>query len=133
MKSLKILATAVTALFVLIGSVSAQNFKAVRFVDDKNFVVKYEGVEENYLIFKVEFKAVSNNGLLRINDKVEGELYSQNWVSRAPYQIFKIEKKDGQQIVFNFSTGGKEYQKSFTANTKVVEDVTVKEDALVTL
>ena len=71
------------------------------------------------------------NSILKISDKAEGELYTQNWKVKSPYQVFKIEKKDGQQLIFNLQTGSKQITKIFSTTTKMIENTIVEENGLV--
>ena len=130
MKKLKVIA-AVVSMFLVTTSTQAQTSIASKYED--NFSVKFTGVEDNYLCFLVEIKGINNNSLLKISDKTEGELYTQNWKVKAPFQIFKIEKKDGQQLIFNLQTGNKEISKTFSATTRMVENTIVEENGLVIL
>ena len=130
MKSLKVL-VAIVSLFFIATTLKAQAV-AVAKVED-NFSVKFTGVQDNYLCFQVEILSNDNNSILKISDKTEGELYTQNWKAKSPYQFFKIERKDGQQIIFNFKSGLKEMTKTFSATTRMVEDTIVEENGLVIL
>ena len=76
---------------------------------------------------------MENNSILKISDKSEGELYSQNWKPKSPFQFFRIEKKDGQQLIFNFKSGIREVTKIFSATTRTVENTVVEENGLVIL
>ena len=64
---------------------------------------------------------------------MEGELYAENWNTKSTLQKFKIERKDGQVLIFNLSTGKKEYSKTYRFSTNLTENAVVKEDDLVTL
>lgn len=130
MKSLKVLVAAVT-LFFISTTLKAQAVSVVK--QEDNFSVKFIGIQDNYLCFQVEITSTDNNSILKISDKTEGELYTQNWKPKSPYQFFKIEKKDGQQIVFNLRTGNKEITKTFSTTTRTVEDTIVEENGLVIL
>jgi hypothetical protein len=130
MKNLKVLVS-IISLFLITTTVKAQTVNAVKKEDD--FSVKFTGVQDNYLCFQVEIKSTDNKSILKISDKSEGELYSQNWRVKSPFQIFKIEKKDGQQIIFNLQTGNKEIVKTFSATTRIIENTTVEENGLVIL
>ncbi len=130
MKNLKVLASMIS-LFLITTNLKAQAIAAVKY--DDNFSVKFTGVQDNYLCFQVEIKGTNNSGTLKISDKSEGELYTQNWKVKSPFQFFKIEKKDGQQLIFNLHVGNKEIIKTFTASTKIIEDTIVEENGLVIL
>ena len=120
------------AVFLMAGSASAQSFKASKAQDD--FSVKYTGTDANYLLFEVAILGASaNNGVLKISDKAEGELYTQNWKIKSGTQIFKIEKQDGQQLIFNLQVGDKQFTKTFSTTTRLVEKTTVEENGFVVL
>ncbi|MCY7290797.1 MAG: hypothetical protein LH615_01310 [Ferruginibacter sp.] len=132
MKNFKTLGTALVAVFLMAGSASAQLLKAAKTQD--NFSVKYTGTEANYLLFEVAIlEAGEGNSILKISDRAEGELYTQNWKPKTTTQIFKIEKQDGQQLIFNLQVGDKEYTKTFSATTRMIEKTTVQENGFVIL
>ncbi len=132
MKALKSI-TAILIASTLIGNTSmAQTNTALK--NNDHFSVKYTGVEGDYICFLLEIKGINaTDKTLKINDKVEGELYVENWSSKSTLQKFKIERKDGQVLIFNLSVGNKEYSKTYSFNTNLAENVVVKEDDLVTL
>ena len=119
----------IICLFLITTTLNAQISSAVKKED--NFSVKFTGIQDNYLCFQVEIKDTYKNSILKISDKTEGELYTQNWKVKSPYQVFKIEKKDGQQLIFNLQTGSKEITKIFSATTKMIENTIVEENGLV--
>lgn len=132
MKNFKMFGTAFIALFLMVGTTAAQSFKATKAED--NFSVKYTGTEANYLCFLVEiFGGNENNIVLKISDKAVGELYTQNWKTKSTAQVFKIEKQDGQRLIFNLQLGEKEYTKTFSATTRLIEKTTVQENGFVVL
>jgi hypothetical protein len=131
MKNLKNITTAILAVVLFSTAVSAQSLKAVK--SEEPFTVKYIGNEEDYLYFQVEINSANSFSLLKINDKAEGELYSQSWKANTKTQTFKIEKKDGQQLNFKLLTGNKVYNKSFSATTSLVEKTIVNENDVVVL
>ena len=130
MKNLKV-SLAIICLFLITTTLNAQISSTVK--NEDNFSVKFTGIQDNYLCFQVEIKDMYKNSVLKISDKTEGELYTQNWKVKSPYQIFKIEKKDGQQLIFNLQTGSKEITKIFSAKTKMIENTIVEENGLVVL
>ena len=130
MKNVKVL-VAIVGLFLISTNLKAQANNGVSKAD--NFSVKFTGVQDDYLCFQVEINNIENNSVLKITDKTEGELYTQNWKIKSPFQVFKIEKKDGQQLVFNLKTGNKEISKTFSATTRMVENTIVEENELVVL
>ena len=130
MKTLKV-SLSIICLFLFSTAINAQMSSTVKKED--NFSVKYTCTQENYLCFQVEIKEINNNSIFKISDKTEGELYSQNWKAKSPYQVFKIEKKDGQQLIFNLQTGSKEITKIFSATTRMIESTVVEENGLVVL
>lgn len=132
MKNLKVVLTVMVVIFLLGGEVKAQSFEAAKMED--NFSVKFTGTEDNYLCFQVEVKGLNENvSILKISDKQEGELYAQNWRVKTPFQIFKIEKKDGQQLIFNLQAGSKEFIKTFSTTTRLIENTIVEENGFVVL
>jgi hypothetical protein len=134
MKNLKNITTAIIAVVLFVSAASAQTTVAKTVKATEPFTVKYIGNEEDYLYFQVEINTGNSNySLLKINDKAEGELYSQSWKSNAKFQTFKIEKKDGQQLDFKLLSGNKVYSKTFSATTTLVEKTVVNVNDVVVL
>ena len=96
--------------------------------------VKYIGTDAGYLLFQVDVNTNNSNfSLFKINDKVEGELFSQTWKTNNRTQTFKIEKKDYQELSFTLLAGKKAYTKAFATNTSTIETTTVSETEQVKL
>ncbi|MGC4103849.1 hypothetical protein [Ferruginibacter sp.] len=133
MKNLKNIATALVAVVLFATTASAQTAaKTVKATEP--FTVKYIGSEDDYLYFQVEITNPSSDfSMLKINDKSEGELYSQSWKASLKQQTFRIEKKDGQELNFKLLSGNKVYSKSFSATTSLIEKTTVNENDMVVL
>jgi hypothetical protein len=132
MKTLKSIAVILIASMFISNSSIAQRNTSLK--SNENFSVKYTGVEGDYICFLVETKGINiTDKTLKINDKVEGELYIDNLSSASTIQKFKIERKDGQVLIFNLSIGNKEYSKTYSFSTQLTENAVVKEDDLVIL
>lgn len=132
MKNLKNITTAIVAVILFATSAAAQTVKPARV--NEPFTVKYIGNEEDYLYFEVEINTGNSNfAMLKINDKEEGELYSQSLRKNLKPRTFKIEKKDGQELNFKLLSGNKTYSKTFSASTILVEKTTVNENDVVIL
>jgi hypothetical protein len=132
MKSLKSIAAILIATTFIGNTSMAQTNTGLK--NNNNFSVKYTGVEGDYVCFLIETKRLkTTDKILKINDKVEGELYIDNLTSDFTIQKFKIERKDGQVLIFNLSTGNKEYSKTYSFSTNLTENAVVKEDDLVIL
>src|SRR5205809_8111062 len=122
MKNLKNISAAIIAVVLFATTAAAQTTVAKTEKATAPFTVKYIGNEDDYLYFQVEINTGNNNfSLLKINDKTEGELYSQSWKSNSKVQTFKIEKKDGQELNFKLLSGSKVYSKSFSATSSLKE------------
>jgi hypothetical protein len=132
MKSLKsIAAILIASTFIGNTSMAQTNTPSE---NNNNFSVKYTGVEGDYVCFLVEISGIdAKDKTLKINDRVEGELYIDNLATNATLQKFKIEKKEGQVLIFNLSTGNKEYSKTYSFSTQLTENAVVKEGDLVIL
>ncbi len=129
MKNLKNITTAIIAVILFANTASAQTVSK-----ETSLTVKYLGSQDDYLLFQVEINTGNSNfSLLKINDKAEGELYSQSWKTSAKFQIFKIEKKDSQELSFKLLSGKNVYVKTFSSNTSLVEKTTVNENDVVVL
>ncbi len=132
MKNLKNIGTAIFAFILFTSAASAQTKTTLDL--NENFSVKFVGIEENYLCFQVVITDLENKeSFLRIEDKIEGELYSDNLYANTQTLKFRIEKKEGQELNFKLTSGKKVYSKSFTATTKLSESTTVKENAIAVL
>ena len=134
MKNLKNITTAILAVVLFSTAAAAQTATATTAKATEPFTVKYIGNEDDYLYFQVEINTGSNDyPLFKINDKTEGELYSQSWKSNLKLQTFKIEKKEGQELNFKLLSGSKVYSKTFSATTSLIEKTTVNENDMVVL
>ena len=134
MKNLKNITTAIIAVVVFATTAAAQTTVVKNEKATEPFTVKYIGNEVDYLYFQVEINTGNSSySLLKINDKAEGELYSQSWKPNSKFQTFKIEKKDGQQLNFRLLSGNKVYSKTFSATTSLVEKTIVNENDVVIL
>ncbi len=132
MKTLKSIAVILIASMFFTNSSIAQTNTVAK--TEKDFSVKYAGVEGDYICFLIEINGLTNNAkTLKINDKVEGELYAEDWNTKSTLQKFKIERRDGQVLIFNLSAGNKEYSKTYSFSTKLTENAVVKEGDLVIL
>ncbi len=134
MKNLKNITTAILAVVLFTTSAAAQTKVAKTDKATEPFTVKYIGNEEDYLYFQVEINTGNSNySLFKINDKSEGELYSQSWKANLKLQTFKIEKKEGQELNFKLLSGNKVYSKTFSATTSRKSTTTVNENDMVIL
>ncbi|MBS1513209.1 MAG: hypothetical protein JST86_20400 [Bacteroidetes bacterium] len=134
MKNLKNIIAVFAVIVTFSATASAQATATAVAKNNEPFKVTYIGSENDYLYFQVEINATNSNySLLKIDDKEEGELYSQSWKANSAVQTFKIEKKDGQELNFKLLTGNKVYNKSFSATTKLIEKTTVNENDMVVL
>ena len=80
----------------------------------EKLIVNFVGEENGYLVFQVAVNKGSNKMVsLTLKDKTEGELYNSN-VLDSKTQTFKVEKRDGQELVFSVRDGKTSYSKSFT-------------------
>lgn len=131
MKNLKNITTAIIAVILFANTATAQTVNVSK---DAPLTVKYLGSQEDYLIFQVEVNTAGGNfALLKINDKADGELYSQSCKSTSKTQTFKIEKKDSQELSFKLLSGKNVYTKTFSSNTSIIEKTTVNENDMVIL
>ena len=129
MKNLKTITTAIIAVILFTNTAAAQTVSK-----ETPLTVKYLGSQDDSLLFQVEINTGNSNfSLLKINDKAEGELYSQSWKTSAKFQTFKIEKKDYQELSFKLLSGKNIYTKTFSSNTRLVEKTTVNENDVVVL
>jgi hypothetical protein len=131
MKNLKNITTAIIAVILFANTATAQTVSVSK---DAPLTVKYLGSQEDYLIFQVEVNTAGGNfALLKINDKADGELYSQSCKSTSKTQTFKIEKRDSQELSFKLLSGKNVYTKTFSSNTSIIEKTTVNENDMVIL
>jgi hypothetical protein len=135
MKNLRNIAAAILMMVLLMNSAVAQTVtKADAFSTPEPFTVKYLGTQNDFLVFQVEVNTGDNGfNIIKINDREEGELYSQPLKAAVKMQTFKIEKKNYQELSFKLLSGKKLYSKSFSTNTSVIETVTVNENDTVQL
>lgn len=131
MINLKKITSACIALLLLTISANAQLTETTNVPKNANeqFIVKYIGSDADYLLFTVEFNIANNNfALLKINDKEDGELYSQRWNSSYKKQTFKIELKEGRDLNFKLISGDKVFNKKFSAKSTFIQQTTVSEN-----
>jgi hypothetical protein len=117
----------------LLIAVSFTNTANAQSAAGEPLTVKYIGMEENYLLFQVEVNTNANFSLFKINDKSEGELFSQSWKNSSKPLTFKIEKKDSQELSFTLVSGKKAFSKNFATSTNTVETTSVTEAEVVKL
>lgn len=130
MTTLRNIATAIAAVILFSTTAAAQTANAT--AANEPFTVKYIGNDEGYILFQVEVNTGDQNySLLKINDKNEGELYSQSYKKSLKLTTFKIEKKDAQEISFRLMAGKKVYTKTFSTNTSTIEATSVNENDVV--
>ncbi len=127
MKNVKNIIIALFAAVFFTTAASAQT------ATQEPLTVKYIGMEDNYLLFQVEVNTAANFSLFKINDRTEGELFSQSWKNSSKPLTFKIEKKDVQELSFTLVAGKKAYTKNFATSTNVIETTTVSESEVVKL
>jgi hypothetical protein len=126
MKNLRNIATAILAVIVFSTTAAAQAKTAPA---NEPLSVKYIGNEEGYILFQVEVNPLDKNfTLLKINDKADGEIYSQSYRKGAKLTTFKIEKKDTQELSFRLLSGKNVYTKTFYTTVSNVEATTVNEN-----
>jgi hypothetical protein len=132
MKILKNITTAIFAVILFASAASAQRVQTA--ISETDFTVKYVGIEENYLCFVVGVdNMLGKAAYLKIDDKVDGELFAETLKPTAQMIKFKIEKKAGQVINFKLSSGKKSYLKTFSASTILSEQTIVKENTVAAL
>ncbi len=132
MKNLKNISTAILTVILFAASASAQSSKLDK--TETNFFVKFVGIEGDYLCFQVNISDSYNKvAVLKISDRNEGELYSNNFKIDTKSLNFRIEKKEGQELDFQLLSGGKLFSKTFSTNTKTTEKVIVQENEVAVL
>ncbi len=126
MKTTKLILAMFTTILLLSTSSFAQSSNATR--GEEPFTVHYAGSQNDYLYFTVTLKDLSNDSkVLKINDRIEGELYRQNLDTKMTTMTFKVEKNEGQIISFNLAVGEKQYSKTFSFATKVITNLVTEE------
>lgn len=135
MTNLKNIAVAVASIVIFTNITQAQNLKANYSVSyEEPFKVKYLGDDGDYLKFEVTIESKNPaKARFTIEDKKEGELYSSYFESTSKVQTIKIEKNAYEALNFNLNLGKKNYSKSFSVNTSVVQTTTVSERDVTTL
>lgn len=126
MKNLRNIATALLAVVLFSNAAAAQTKTTTA---NEPFTVKYIGNDEGYILFQVAVNTLDKNyTLLKINDKIDGEIYSQSYKKGSKLTTFKIEKKDAQELSFRLLTGKTVYTKTFFTSVSNVESTTVNEN-----
>jgi len=118
MKKSLIITAAVFYLALPVLEASAQgSASAAKIATTTNepFSVQFLGSQDDYLVFRVEIKTGKvNRSVFKIEDTIEGELYSNTINSNAKYQLVKVEKRDNQVLDFKLVSENKVYTKTFT-------------------
>ena len=111
------------SIFSLFLGVNAQDLsRAVSYKAEEPMLVKYVETEGNYLVFSVQITAFNNlQSTFKIDDAIEGELYSSKFQLVSKVQKVKIEKRENQVLDFKLVSAGKTYSQSFTTYNGVVE------------
>ena len=129
MTKIKNILAAFATIVIFSNITNAQTVNASYTYPNEPLAVKYVGVVDNYLTFKVSVdEQVSDNSFFAITDKSEGVLYSSNLRAKYNERIVKVEKKDDQILDFKLVVGKKTYLKSFSINTMKTETTTVAEN-----
>jgi len=110
-------------IFTLLVNANAQNvFNPASVKSGEPLYVKYIETQGDYLIFTVEINAaISNKSTFKIDDAVEGELYSNTVNTSSKVQTMKIEKRENQVLDFKLVSGSTVYIKTFTTYAGVIE------------
>jgi hypothetical protein len=120
MKKLLIITAGVFYLSSVVSNVSAQKAMTVNnsIETSEPLMVKYLGVQDDYLVFRVEIKTGNINlSVFKVEDATEGELYSKDIYSNSKYTIMKIEKRENQVLDFKLLSQKKVYTKTFTTDS----------------
>ncbi len=132
MKKLKINVIFLVSAILFTNILNAQSLAIEKNVADLE--VSYLGADEEYLTFKVDIVGTNDKYIrFKISDRKDGELYAQNYNKKTPYLVFKIEKQEGQEIVFKLYDGKNVISKIFVSTKKVLEEINVKEKDIVVL
>ncbi len=125
MKNFKSLLTVILALF-LVSTLSNAQVAKVTTLNNSNepLKVKYLGSEDSFLYFQVTANNMGSTfSQIKIYDKIDGEIFSQNFKYSNYVQNFKIEKRENQELNFKISFGNKVYSKTFSTIITTIEKV----------
>jgi alpha-glucosidase (family GH31 glycosyl hydrolase) len=128
-RNIQTLAAALFTAAIFSSNASAQSLPT------EPIAVKYVGMDDEYLQFEVTLKPTSTSSFFKIHDRVEGELYSQNYTNVNKTLTIKIERNGSQELSFSLSTGRTVFVKNFAANTNLIPstEVTATATVVVTL
>jgi hypothetical protein len=130
MKKIKNIMVSFIAIVLFTTLANAQSVIAT--AAQEPLTVKYIGNEEGFLLFKVAINLPGSNfSILKINDKADGEIYSNNIKNVVGVQTFKIEKREIQELRFTLYSGKKVFTKLFSTDIKNIEKITVTETEIV--
>jgi hypothetical protein len=130
MKNFKLVLALIIATVFTTNNSIAQSVAST--TNNETFTVNYKGEKNGFLVFEVEFDSNGKNKSLKITDTQDGELYTHYFATGINKQLYKIEKKEGQVLVFNFTTNNKEYNVTYSYNTEITEKVTLVQNEIAT-
>ncbi len=118
MKTIKSTAIAIMTILLLNNSVSAGTIKnqlpdSGKEITAEPLAVSFLGADADYLYFQVAVTAGNQKVAFEVRDKEEGSLYT-NYYSKDNVKIYKIERREGQQLDFNLKTGKQQFSWSFS-------------------
>ena len=118
MKTIKSTAITIMAIILLNNMVTAGNIKnpipaSARVITVEPLSVSFLGADADYLYFQVAVTAGNHKVAFEVSDKEEGSLYS-NYYIKDNVKIYKIERREGQQLDFNLKAGKQLFTWSFS-------------------
>ncbi len=131
MKNVTRIIPAILMMFLLATTATAQKSSN----QSKPFNVQYIGSDEGYLTFTISIEGdTKQHAALKINEKNEGEIFSDYWGKNITTKTFKIEKKEVNDLSFTLFIGTKNFTKKFIINTVTNEkNVVISEKDVVVL
>jgi hypothetical protein len=133
MKNLKKLTLAILFTTVFANVINAQAIAVVAKTNPTDFTVKFTGVNDGYLCFSAFLPTTQNAKSIKVVDAEEGELYTELVNANINTVQFRIEKRAGQELTFKFYDGKNVSTKTFTANVKITESISVEENSIASL
>ena len=122
MKTIKNTLVSLMAFFLFTGPVFSGDLKktspdTVKESYPEPLSVSFLGEDHDYLYFQVAISAGNKKVFFEVTDEDEGKLYSKQFSSNT-VKIYKIEKREGQELDFNLKDGIRNFSWSFSESNK---------------
>ena len=122
MKTIKNTLVSILAIFLFTGTAFSGDLKSSLPVTAREgypspLSVNFLGEDQDYLYFQVAISSGNKKVSFEVSDKEEGKLYSKQY-SFNNVKVYKIEKREGQELDFKLKDGIRNFSWSFSESDK---------------